>query len=1179
MNLYLSFAPEDALFAQLVRAALSGYTLHSGELSQIATADQFFAFITPRYAENLTCSAERRAAQAHDVPITLLVLEGSPVPPELSDAPKRSLDRLWRDFLEKFRTALHLPDPAVAALVSEGRALLGSAPDLAHERLEQALRLAPNDPLPHAALGDYFRSTGAAARARECYQHALALASESPDAHIGLGLLAEAEQAWTRADDHYADALSALGANAAALAELRQFNRPQSGNLYLQAVRTLRHTDLEAARRAAALALEHGVRDGTAYPERIAHRLRAEVLEALGERAAAADAYFEAGKRFLWLNQYAVAAELLRAACRLQPDHTLACWFLANALLGVAALPNYPYVREDILQESERALHDGLAQRLPTAEEAWVYDVRAIQCENRAKLPDEDSEMLRWQAVTYLERGLVLRDDDPYRWQALNRAYRALELERLAIDAARRAAELGDDSALENSIVTLTNAAQYEEVLPLLERFRAKQPSLWAEAVQAYIHVQQDQPTQALPLIAHVIEATERLDAWYLGVRADAFRLMGDYERAADTYRYLWEQRDAPLYAADGALCGWAGYFLGEAAAALPYLAHALSQDTESDAYLYANLGQAYLALADFEQAETAFQHAAERMTNAQQHYQFTRLDLPTTRRLSEAWEHGETARAILDQFEARLNERLAEIAQPQPLIAILEALDFSQDGSWQFIGQQASLARLYAEKGQHQAAALCYQRLLPETERFPEAAGCLSDSVEALLKEADDRFTEGEADAALESYRALAEFLPEDSAFQGELRARIACVRLVQGKPHTAEFNAALKRFKAADVPSVGAALAKACLALAKDVAFVWQLARVGETLPPLATADFNAALLSHLERIFRLPAPSTQTFPLVVPIILELSPTLLNADESPPPILLERYLPEMRARIAETSGVQVPGVRLRANSDLPEDAYLIMLEEMPIVVDLLPAGALFCEESSDTLRVAGIGTVREALHPLSRVRGAWISTSDASRARMLRFNLLDDPLRYMIDHLEAVLRHNLNQFFGWQEMANLLETWQISPEQLAALDHSLLLRVLRALIREGVPLRRQVIAAVQGADFDAALRAARLSLREHLPLGLPRFTLPPETEALIRQYVVQDAYSYLVMPPSAVQDVLAALRALLPPETQRAALIVADPQVRAVMPLITLYEFPYLAVLSQEELADDRNLAAASA
>jgi tetratricopeptide (TPR) repeat protein len=1174
VKLYLSFAPEDALYAQVVRAALSGYALISGALDQIAACDQFLAVITPRYAENLACSAERRAAQAHGVPITALVIERSDLPSELADAPQRALERLWQNCLEQFRAALHLPDPAIAALVSEGRALLETAPEHAGALLERAAQRAPDEPLAQAALGDYFRVIGDVERARAQYEQALR--HNSPDAHIGLGLLAEAERAWLRADDHYADALSALGNTASVLAALRQFNRPQSGNLYLQAVRRLRQSDLAAALRAADLALALGVRDDTAYPERIAHRLRAELLEALGREREAAEAYFEAGKRFLWLNQYAVAVQLLRAACRLQPDRAPAHWFLANALLGQAALPTYPYVDEALLAESERALQAGLALRLPDADQAWAYDVRALQCESRARLPEQDADALRWQAVAFLERGLILNDADPYRWQMLNRVYRALNLERLAMDAARRAALLGDDGALEESIVTLINAGQFTEALPLLERYRARQPSLWADAVQAYIHVRQEQPARALELIARVIETANSLQAWYLNVRADAYRLLDDHERAADTYRYLWEQRDAPLYAADGNACGWSGIVLGYAEQALPYLERALTQDSEAPTYIYANLGFAYLALAAFEQAQAAFEQAVALLTNLQQHWQLVRLDLPTVRRLSIAWTHADAAEAYLADFEARLNERAAEIGQPQPLTDLLESLNVTQDDSWQFVAQQASLGRLYTEAGQHMAAALCYQRLLAEPERFPEAGARLSDALFELIAEADEQFKAGEVSAAAERYRELAEFLPDDPAFQGELRARIACARLAQGKPHIAEFSAAVKRFKAADVPSIGKALAEACLALAKDAAFVWQLAAVRESLPPQVAEPFFEALLRHLDELFGLTAPRAQPFSLVAPILVALSPSLLDANGAPPSELLESRLPQLRARLAQTTGLPLQGIRLRPNAHLPTDAYLIALDEVPIAMDFLPAGARFCEELPETLRAAGISVLREATQPLSGAHGAWISERDASRARMLRLQLLETPLDYLILHLEAIIRRNLPHFLNEQTLNDLLQAWQLDIE-FNETERAALLRIGRALLRDGLPLRPSLVEALSAPDFDSALRMARLSARDAAPRHLPRLNAPLELEARLREYLVTDSPSYLAMPPQVVQEILAALRALVPSKQMRAALIVSDPTLRAALPSLTRREFPHLTVLAREELEDGDDQAAA--
>ncbi|MCC7209766.1 MAG: TIR domain-containing protein, partial [Anaerolineae bacterium] len=624
------------------------------------------------------------------------------------------------------------PRDRAALLVRAGRLRLNQGDrsgSLADFRRAESLdgRAAPI----RAALGEYYRRQGDTGRAAEHFN----AAPDQPPALIGLGLLAEANGDWTRADTYYAEAVALL-ASAPGPGDLLTRLEPDrlgveaTGNLYLEAARVLRRERPPDALRAVEIALEKGVKDDTAYPERVPLRLKAELLEALGRPAEAAEAFFEAGKRFNWLNQHLLALDMLEAAHRLRPDHAEMCWYLANSLLMTSYTQEPPYYREEPLRRSMAVWEQGIALALPDAEQSWIYTLRAFQLEMAAAIPDADRIGLYWEAAALIERAIALDPDEVNRWHILGRTHRNLLNEAASMQAVRRSIDLAPDNptVLEEAVIVLTNAAEFDEVAPLIDRYAEYAPEAgWATAVRAFVALRRDDAMTALRLTEQAFEQVTEANRqpWFYELRADVYRKLGQPERAIEDYRWLWDHRDDPRFPTSAASFGWAAFYLGLPADAIPYLERGLQESTERPAAVYIARGLCHFALGETARGEANLMDGIAQMVNGREVGQFLDLDYPDAVRFSQSWPDGEAARAALDRARQTVLDRRAEIEAPDSPLDELEMhrRDTAADpASWRHIAATAGLARLYTDAQRFAEALACIRELQAQPDRFPEA-------------------------------------------------------------------------------------------------------------------------------------------------------------------------------------------------------------------------------------------------------------------------------------------------------------------------------------------------------------------------------------------------------------------------------------------------------------------------
>jgi len=298
------------------------------------------------------------------------------------------------------------------------------------------------------------------------------------------------------------------------------------------------------------------------------------------------------------------------------------------------------------------------------------------------------------------------------------------------------------------------------------------------------------------------------------------------------------------------------------------------------------------------------------------------------------------------------------------------------------------------------------------------------------------------------------------------------------------------------------------------------------------------------------------------------------------------------MRESVSADFGVEIPGVHVRGDEAYlarhsgrgrSKGTYIMLLKEVPLVSGNVPADKLYVEETADTLKSKRIAA-EGAVDPRSGAETSWVSASDRKRLTELGYGTRD-PIDYILEHLRAVIEHNLVDFMGVQETHVVLKTQ--CPEKLGEIEKlsaglASLANTLRALLAEQVPITP--LPALVDRFLALAQKARNLPTVVETIRRLPEFRarLPGENtvlyslddglEAEVRKSLyTADPVPVLAMTPKVIQEVLTAMRGSLRRKGLE-AIVVSDPGIRAHLRKLVESEFPRLFVLARDELLEER-------
>ena len=333
----------------------------------------------------------------------------------------------------------------------------------------------------------------------------------------------------------------------------------------------------------------------------------------------------------------------------------------------------------------------------------------------------------------------------------------------------------------------------------------------------------------------------------------------------------------------------------------------------------------------------------------------------------------------------------------------------------------------------------------------------------------------------------------------------------------------------------------------------------------------------------------------PVALPIMVEADARLFPLAEATPEVnrMLQVEIPMMRQDLLNSTGVNVPGVRIRSNDNYEAGRYVLSLDEVPIASGQVYAQAKFCPDAArcDELEIKG----ERALNPVDGTTGIWVSEVFWKQAAEAGLQL-QDAYQFMIFHLGSLLRKHLETFLGVQEVDGMLAQWNSENEQekqtllnTAVADDGALVRltqVLQQLVKEDVPVRNLLAILTAFAEANASTpelihvtEQVRMALRSDLPVnkGIYKLVgLSKEFEDQVAPWIQeQDGKRFLAAPSQQSTEWLRALQDHFgdQPDDQ-IALIVSASELRPFIWRFVYNVYPSMLVSAARELIDGTRL-----
>jgi flagellar biosynthesis protein FlhA len=303
------------------------------------------------------------------------------------------------------------------------------------------------------------------------------------------------------------------------------------------------------------------------------------------------------------------------------------------------------------------------------------------------------------------------------------------------------------------------------------------------------------------------------------------------------------------------------------------------------------------------------------------------------------------------------------------------------------------------------------------------------------------------------------------------------------------------------------------------------------------------------------------------------------------------------VRKKLSQELGFLMPSVHIRDNLDLMPNVYRITLMGVTIAeAEIHPERDLAINPGQVFGRIDGI----PGRDPAFGLDAIWIETSVRDHAQSLGYTVVDAST-VVATHLNQVLQKHAHELIGHEEVQQWLDQLTKSSPKLCeelvpnSLSVSQLLKVLQALLQEGIPIRdmrsiaEALVNAPKGQDAKMLTEACRQNLRRMIVQNIcgpadeiPVITLDPDLEQLLLKSVQQaqkvgagDDVGMIVEP-----RIVESLQRSLNEAVQRqemlgkpAVLLVSGP-LRPVLAKFVRFGIEQLHVLSYQEVPPNKQI-----
>lgn len=345
-------------------------------------------------------------------------------------------------------------------------------------------------------------------------------------------------------------------------------------------------------------------------------------------------------------------------------------------------------------------------------------------------------------------------------------------------------------------------------------------------------------------------------------------------------------------------------------------------------------------------------------------------------------------------------------------------------------------------------------------------------------------------------------------------------------------------------------------------------------------AESDLNAASKKKSERI--------EDFVLVDPLEIEIGYGLIPLVEGGPGGDLLDRITNLRRQFALQTGQVIPPVRIRDNTQLAPNLYVMKIRGTEVGrSELRPNMLLALTPGDGAPRIEGVPT-RE---PSFDLPALWIPRQDKERAQSSGYTVIE-PAAVVVTHLSEILKKEGYRLMSRDAVQELLDavkkTHKTVVEELVPgqLGIGQVQKVLQNLLREGLPIRDMVTILETLADYapvtkdteylTEAVRVALSSAIAHRyedePGKISALTVDPKIEQMIADGLRSSAKegTEFALPGAIAHKLADRLRELSKNMLTRGfqPILVTAPGVRSFIRRMIEPEIPNLIVLSIGEL-----------
>ena len=673
----------------------------------------------------------------------------------------------------------------------------------------------------------------------------------------------------------------------------------------------------------------------------------------------------------------------------------------------------------------------------------------------------------------------------------------------------------------------LCNTGHYAEAIEKTEHRLTLNREPWVYSILAWLKLHQERYQEAKEDIerAYAGIEQEKLSIWDLDLRASIYERAKDFDRAKQVWQVIYQRIDEKDIGNLGCYAN-AAFDLGKREEAIKLLkTPILLHDPLERSATLLDLGLFQLRSG---QTDEGWKNIEEGIALGREMRSLNFYGAECKEELSP-----QDADRVLSLVRAKVRMLEQPKTPEQELIEAYATFGASErDESWVRVGIQASLARVYREAGQWLEAASIYKQLLAlgpmpndGMPPFPEAQRGLKLCANNVEQLGEESFKVNQASEAIQHYQDAIqltedslrdETTKENAASTAGLHAKLALAVLDTEGVHAAsdQLATALNLYRQTDEPNSVNKLADVLKPMLRDGVHYWQvhdalnLLIADQNKPEGFRQDIvtlSQMMSSYLEDRYRLGFKQFDT-PAVLPIILEIGEELIPEDTSTERwSLFTELIPAMRGRIKEDMGISVPGIRVRRWNSTPSQSlfrgdYRILLDEVFVTSGSVRLDRKFCPASLAELESAGIAidSLESAENPRTGEMGYWLDEQSARQAAEHKLDFWNEPLAYVIQHLEAVLRHNLANFLGVEEVQELLNTWKENRDAEKLIEATLktsedqlrFSRMLRELVNKQLPitdygrlLDKFRNEQPKQKEPEHLLDGARLTIKEQIP------------------------------------------------------------------------------------------------